>query len=172
MKIIIPLRIESKAVCFAAGDEAGIIQIAFGDQYKAAAEVRGERFDFECKVLEEVGGRIIKKRVNGIEPQSIEMVMSQPHERVIRKKASNFVAVLVIEIYSGSPGSAIFLDEIWSEPIEVIAYRPEVVVNNIEQNREAFCMAGIYKGLEIVRRAVAVMRRIQIDAVVAPTPRA
>ena len=53
-----------------------------------------------------------------------------------------------------------------------IAFRAKVVVDHVEDHGDAALVAGVDQRLEVVGRAVAVVRRELKHAVVAPAPRA
>jgi hypothetical protein len=44
-----------------------------------------------------------------------------------------------------------------------------VVVDNVQHHRQAPSVARIHQALEIIRLTVSMMRRVEIDAIVAPT---
>src|SRR4051794_39697682 len=58
--------------------------------------------------------------------------------------------------------------EVGPEAAQVVAGRPEVVVDDVEDHREAAAMGGIDKTDETLWPAVRVMWRVQVDAVIAP----
>ena len=96
------------------------------------------------------------------------MIVAEPENRIVDKKAPDFVAISMIEVHRRAPRCFVGTREIWTKAREVIPLGPEMVVNDIEQDGEAFGMAGIHQPFQIVRRAVGPMRREEIDSIVSP----
>src|ERR1043166_500697 len=79
-------------------------------------------------------------------------------------------AVRAVEIDRLAPFVLITIGEIaLRKAFQVIAVRTEVVVDNVENDREAERMRAVDKGAEIVGPAIKTRRREQIDAVISPT---
>ena len=132
MKIVGPLCVDSVAAGFARGDDAGVVEVAFGDQEEMAAELRFEPAHFFRELFEEMGGGRIVDGVYRVEAQAGEMIIAEPHQRVVTKEAADFVAIGVVEIDGGSPGCGVGFREIRAEPREVISDGAEVVIDDVE----------------------------------------
>ena len=59
-----------------------------------------------------------------------------------------------------------------AELAEVVPLGAEVVVDDVQEDRQALGVAGVHQPLQAVRPAVAVLRRVGEHAVVAPVARA
>src|SRR5437879_1508155 len=90
-----------------------------------------------------LGGRV-ENRVNGIEPEAVEVIVAQPHQCVVAKETAHFVAIRAIEVNGPSPGSGIAMREVRGELWEIIPGRTEMVVNDIQQNGQSPTMASIH----------------------------
>src|SRR5688572_29997335 len=112
--------------------------------------------------------RGVNQRVDRVQPEAVEVVVAQPHQRVVAEEPADFVASRIIEIHGVAPWGVVPMGEIRAEPAEVIACRPEVVVHDVENHREATGMAGVDEPLQIVRTTVAMMRGEQVDPIVPP----
>src|SRR5690606_23454947 len=58
--------------------------------------------------------------------------------------------------------------EVRAKMIQVIAIRPQVVVDNVQQYRQPLVMASIDQALESFGSAISVMRRIQCHTIITP----
>src|SRR5690349_19914891 len=75
-----------------------------------------------------------------------------------------------LEIDRAPPVVGVLVGEIvWREFVEVVPVGPEMVVDDVENDGEAGRVRAVDEPAEIVRRAVDVRGRVEIDAVVAPT---
>jgi len=86
VEVVAPLRIHSVASGFERGDEARIVEVAFGDDDVAAAGVSLEPADFGGELFHEVDGRAVGVGVHGVEAKAIEMVVAEPQEALSQKK--------------------------------------------------------------------------------------
>ena len=107
--------------------------------------------------------------MNRIEPQAVELKFLKPIKRVMHDEIAHWTAARAIIVDRRAPWRVMPLGkEIRGHRGQVITLRAEVVVDHVEQDREAARMAGFDKGLQIVRPAVAGSRRIKLDAIIAP----
>ena len=88
--------------------------------------------------------------MNGIEPQAIDVIVAEPHQRVIDHKPSNFVAVWSIEIERRPPGSVVLPAEVRPEFRQIVSRRAEVVVNDVKDDGETPVVAGVDQPLETI----------------------
>src|ERR1700690_2737194 len=97
------------------------------------------------------------------------MVFAQPIERVVDEKIPHRTAFRAIEIDSIPPRSVVAIGkELRRIRIQVIALRPEVVVDNIEQDHDPAAMSILNEVLEIFRPAVAAIGSKREDSVITP----
>ena len=83
-------------------------------------------------------------------------------------KAPHLVAAGPVDVQARSPGRRVAVGEVRTELAEVVPRRTEVVVDDVEDDADAPGVAGVDQALEPVGPAVGVVRRAQVDAVVAP----
>src|SRR5688572_2249897 len=114
------------------------------------------------------GGRI-DQSVHRVQTQAIEVVIAQPHQCVVTEETPDFIASCVVEINGVTPRGVVPMREVRSEPIEIIAGWSEVVVDDIQNHREAVCMTCVDQSLQAIGTAVRMVRSEQIHAVVAPS---
>jgi hypothetical protein len=170
VKVVTPLCVDAVAVGLARPDHCRVVQVALGNEHQMAAEDVFERVDLLGQLLEEVPRRGVDERVNGVEPQAVEVVVAEPHRRVVAEEPAHLVAAGVIEVHGVAPRRVVAIREVRPELANVVTGRPEVVVDDIENNGQAMRMTRIDQSLQVVGRSVAVVWREQVDAVVTPPP--
>ena len=75
------------------------------------------------------------------------MEVTNPLQRVLRKKLHHFVTVSPIKIDRLSPRSPVRIGEIRPEIRQIIPLRPKMVVNHVEHHRHSALMASIHQSL-------------------------
>ncbi len=168
VEVVVPLRVEAVAARVARRDEARVVQVALGHDPEGAAERGAEHLHALGQLLEEVDGRVVDDRVHGVEAKSIDMVIAEPHRRVVEEEGADLGTPRSVEVDGGTPRRRIAVDEVGPELAEVVPVRPEVVVDDVEHDGEAVRVASVDEPLQAVRLAVGVMRRPEVDAVVPP----
>ena len=101
----------------------------------------------------------VEDAVDSVQPQSVEVIVLQPVQCVLDKEPSHFVAVLTIEIDRLSPRSSIAIGKVRSECTQVVAFRTEVVVDDVERDRQTLRVSCIDETLQRRRAAVGILRR-------------
>ncbi len=74
-----------------------------------------------------------------------------------------------MEIDRATPRSMVSVDDIWAKLAGVIADGAEVVIDHVEQDREAFLMRGVDEPLEGIGAPVGLVYGEQRDTVVTPS---
>src|SRR5215510_13157136 len=104
----------------------------------------------------------------GVEPEAVEVVLLEPHQDVRTQEASNRRRVRAVEVEAAAP-VAFMIGEV---PIAVLvqhaADRSDMVVDDVEDDREAGAMSGVDQTSHVVWRAVVMEWCTQENAVVAP----
>ena len=99
------------------------------------------------------------------------MKILQPGERILHEKADYLVTMRAIEVYGLAPGGSVTVCEIGAKVAEKIPLGTEMVVDDIEHNRESLLVTGIHKPLQGTRSAIAVLHREREHTVITPIPR-
>ena len=103
--------------------------------------------------------------VDRVEPQAVEAIAGKPVQRVLDgKRAHDRHAI----INGRSPRGLSRSKEVGRIIVQVIPFRTEVIVDDVQKHYEPAHMRGIDQGAQIVRTAIGAVRRIQQDAVIAP----
>src|SRR5690606_25840720 len=120
-----------------------IVEVALRDQHQVPTQPRAERLDLESELLEKMNRRVIHDRMHGIDPQAVEVILGQPHERVVTEISAHLLAPIAVEVDGIPPRGAIAACEVRTETLQMIPDRPEMVVYDVEQHGEPACMTGI-----------------------------
>src|SRR5882762_1370241 len=172
MEIVAPLRWHAQSAFATRTQHARIVQIALRDQRNDSPGLAGESVNFLRQFCEKRKRARIKDSVKGVEPQHIDMKSFQPVKRVFDEKAAYVVAVGSVKVQRRSPRRLVMLGKIWTIFAQIIAFRSEVVVDDVQCHGEAPRMRGIHQQLQIARSSVTVLDGKGIHAVIAPIPRA
>jgi len=106
--------------------------------------------------------------MDGIQAEAVAVIVLKPMSRVFEEEIPDLIALRPVEIDGIAPGRPVAIGEIGSEVPEVIALRPQMIVDHIQDNRQARLVAGIHQPLEPRRPTVGVLHREREDAVVSP----
>ena len=94
---------------------------------------------------------------------------SSSHMRALSRTKSRTASQPAAVVVDGrAPGGPVVVGEVGAELAQVVALRAEVVVDDVEEDRQAVRVAGVDQPLQPVRPAVAVLGGVGEDAVVAP----
>src|SRR4051812_35448190 len=96
-----------------------------------------------CQLLQKWNRRRVDDRVNRVQSQPVDVIIAQPHERVIAKETADFVAIRPVEVERISPRRVMARGKVRTEHGQVIATRSEMVVDDIEQYGEPALVAGV-----------------------------
>ena len=168
VEVVGPLGVDPEPADLPGADDPRVVQVALGDQDQVTPEVGLQDVDLGGQLLQEGDGGGVDDGVDGVEPEAVEMVVAEPHQGVVAEVAADLVAVRPVEVQSVAPRGLVAIGEVRPELRQVVARRPEVVVDHVEDRAEPARVAGIDQTLEPVGTAVDVPGREQVDPVVAP----
>ena len=116
----------------------------------------GERCRTVCGDLgEDIGLAVVDDRVHGVEAQPVEMEFLEPIERVVHHEVAHRTARVAVEIDRRAPRRVMPLgEEVAGDDVQVITLRSEMVVDDVEQDREAARVAGLDQRLQVLGAAV------------------
>src|SRR5215472_2297251 len=99
--------------------------------------------------------RIVDDAVDGVEAEPVHVVLGQPEQRIVNKEIANRTVLGAVEVVTVSPGSAVPVgEELGRIHPEVISFGTKMVVNDIEQHRDAAKVSGLDQRLQIFGTAV------------------
>src|SRR5260370_17085802 len=99
-----------------------------------AAQVGRQGTNRFGKLGEEWEGTRIEDPVNSVQSKSVDVKLLKPVQRILDEEVADFTTVGAIEVQSRSPGRAITLRTIGAVLAQVIAFRPEVLVNHLQRH--------------------------------------
>src|SRR6185437_10213587 len=115
--------------------------------------------DTPAEGLQKMRLPIVQYRMHGIQPQSIEVKLAQPVQRVRAEELPHRGAALGIEIDRSAPGRVVpLVEELWRVERQVVALRAEVVIDHIEQHHQPARVGGVNQRLEVLGPSVAGIR--------------
>jgi hypothetical protein len=103
MEVVAPLGVEPVSVGVAGADQARVVEVAFGDDDGAAAGVGFEGIDLGAELLHEIDCGAIHVGMDGVEAESVEVVIAEPHDGVVAKEAADFERAGVFEVHGVAP---------------------------------------------------------------------
>ena len=113
---------------------------------------------------------VVQYSVYRVEPQGIDMAVAQPPKRILDKVVPDAVASRAVEVYGCAPGSVVAIGKIRSKAAGVVALRPKVVVDDVQDNCDSAPVASVDQPPQPVDSPVRVLRGVGIDPVVTPVP--
>jgi hypothetical protein len=119
-------------------------------------------------LLEDVLRGVIEDAVDRVEAQRIGVVLGEPVRRVAQHVAAHAVGVGAVVVDRAAPGRPVRVGEERRELLEVVALGADVVVDDVDDHREAVRVARIDERAQAAGTAVGRLRREQVHAVVAP----
>src|SRR5260370_20649843 len=103
MPIVRPRRVESMSAYVAAGNQTRVVGVRFGDQQHRPMKRRGQRIDLAGQLLEYVLWGLVNDRVHRVQAQAVDVVLANPHQRVVDDEATDLVAAGPLAIQIASP---------------------------------------------------------------------
>ncbi len=115
-----------------------------------------------------VPGAEVVNGVNRVQPQRIAVAGLEPVADILDHVFAHAGAVRAVVIDGVAPRGAVVVGKVGSQSPEIIAFRAEVVVDHIDDNRQTFTMAGVHQPLEARDATVGMLYGVRINAVVTP----
>lgn len=148
MEIVAPLRVEPVAAARTVPDETRVVEVALGDDRSAVTGRLVKAFHTLGEFLQDVLCAEVDDGMDGIKPQCIDMKCIKPVQRVPDEIIAYLVASGVVVVDRPAPRRPVFvLREIRPVFPQIVALRPEVVVNNVEDDRKPAVVACVNKPL-------------------------
>ncbi len=168
MKIVVPLAVVAVAANLARANQARVVGRAFREKKYLAIEGLCGLMDFVCQLFEESVRRVIQNRVHRVQTQRIDVKLLNPVKRVIDKVAAHRIAIRPVKVQRRAPWRLVAVGKVRAEFGEIISLRPEMVVDHIENHRQAKLMTSVDQAFETPRSAVGILHGEGQHAVVAP----
>jgi len=168
MEVVVPLSVKAMPAVRRWIDDTCVIQVAFTDHEDLPLKIRRLFMDHTGQLSQNVTGAEVVNAVNGIQSQRVHVILSNPIECIADEKMAHRLTIWTIVIDSITPRRPIAIREIGAEVSQIISFRAQMVVDDVQDHGKPRRMAGIDQPFQPLRPTVAGLRRKRIDAVVAP----
>ena len=168
MEVVVPDRVQPQPVLGQRGDDADIVLVGLADDDDLATVPLADLVGGGGDVGQNVPGRDVDDRLDRIQPQAVQPELVDPQADVVDDEPADLVAAARVDVEPVAPRRADAAGEVRAELGQVVALRPEVVVDAVHQHRQPHPVGGIDQPAEGCRPAVGVLHGERVDAVVAP----
>src|SRR5690349_11138878 len=127
VKIVVPLGIDSVAADPWRVDHSGIIQIALGDKPRVAPEQVCLLMKGLCQLAEHMNRTEVEDLVNCVEPQRVDMILSQPVQSIVDEESPDAIALRTVEIDCRAPRRSIAVGKVWAVLAKIISFRAQMI---------------------------------------------
>jgi hypothetical protein len=170
MEIVIPLSIQATAALLGRVNDPNIIEIAFRNHPNMTTHSLCLSMNGLPDVIQYVLSAEIEDSVDGIDPETIHMIFGHPVKSILNDESPDVITPRPIKVDSRTPWRLITVSKIRRVITEIVSLRPQMVVNDVEKDGQAFPVAGISEILQPVRSAITILGGIKIDAIIPPVP--
>src|ERR1700689_421072 len=98
VKVVAPLSINAITPGLRRRYDPGIVQVTLGNKDQMTAGMSLECPDFTRKLFQEMDRGRIEDGMDRVDAQAIEVIIAEPHERVVAEKAAHLSTVRAVEI--------------------------------------------------------------------------
>ena len=152
--------------------DLAIVVVGLGGDVQGPVEQRRLLARRLGQLGQHVHGARVEDRVDGVQPQPVDVELAHPVTRVVDEVPAHALAVGPVEVDGVAPRRAVAIGEVRTELAEVVALRAEVVVDDVQEDAEAVGMGGVDQPAQAAGAAVGRLRCVEMDAVVPPVARA
>ena len=166
VQVVAPDGVEAVAVLVARLHEPVQVAVVLGDEVALRAVdviVHGGR-----QLRQKVRRALVAEGVGGVEPEAVHVVLAQPVQRVVEEKAPHALGALVVQVDRRAPRRLVLVCEEGPEGIGVGAVRPEMVVDDVQEDGQPGLMRRVHKAAEILGPTVGAGRSEPGRRIVAP----
>jgi hypothetical protein len=167
MQVVAPLGVEREAGRLRS-EYARIIEVALADHDDFPLEPGALDVHRIRQLPQHMAGAEVVDPVDRIEPEPVDVVLGDPMERVVDHEAPNLVAVRAVVVDRRTPGSLVRVREVRPITAEIVPFRTDVVVDDVEDHRQVALVRGIHQAPKLLRPAVGAVWSVERHAVVSP----
>src|ERR1700722_9949488 len=123
MDIVIPLGgVAFRATTLCTLKVTSLVAIVFQNEMDVAIGLY-DTPDCLCQFREDVGRGVVGDRVNGVQPQAVEMIFGQPVEGIVNKEVADDPAFRAIKVNSVPPWRVMAISkQLWRVRPEIISF--------------------------------------------------
>lgn len=151
-------------------EQFGVEDVALGNEVDLALKAGAEIGHAGSDVVGDVRLGFVGDAVDGVEAQAVEVEVLDPVADVFEDPGAGDAGVVSVEIGSIAPRCPMLVRDVAAEVVEVVPLGAEVVVNHVEDDRDATSVGCGDEVAQRFRAAQCVLRREEMDAVVTPVP--
>jgi hypothetical protein len=167
MPVVVPQRVEPAATLCDRPNQRRILRLVLSDQHDGAVAGRGPRVATHHHQNVLVG--CVEYLLRRVEAQAVEMELLDPVRGVGCKELADRRGPRSVEVDGVAPLVVVLVGEVGRRKLaQIVARRPEMIRDHVEDHAEARRMGGIDEAPEVVRRAIQVRWGKHVHAVVAP----
>ena len=126
------------------------------------------RDSLTSQLLHEVRRRTVHVSRDCIQPKSVEVVVTKPHQRVVDEEPPHFVAAGVLEVHRITPRRRMQTRQVRRELAGIVPIRPEVVIDHVQDHGQPLAMRRIHQPLQPLRATVRLIDGKQVHPVIPP----
>src|ERR1700730_12193585 len=168
VEVVIPLGVDPVTANSNRIDDARIVHVPLGNEPGLAPE----RARLALKSFGHLAKHMIRAEVinpvNRVEPKRVDVILSQPVQRIVDEETPYAVALRTVKIYRRAPRRPIDVGKAGGVFAKIVSFRTQVVVYDVEHDGHAFTMAGVDEPLESRRAAIPGVGRVEMDAIITP----
>src|SRR5258708_2565029 len=123
MEVVAPLGVEAVSAVRRVGDDAGVVQVALGDQVEWTIQSLGQVIDRGFQLRQEMAGAEIEDAVDGVQTEGVKVKVLQPIVCVFDKESPDLVAAWAVKIDGLTPRGAVTVRKVRRVCAKVVAFR-------------------------------------------------
>src|ERR1700722_2983549 len=168
MKVIGPLRIDFVSPLLPVRDDPRIIQIALRDQMDRPPEPLRQLCHARLQLRQEWKRAEIENPMYCIQPKRIKVILLKPVKRVFAEESPHLIAAPPVVVDGLSPRRAIAIGEVGTISAEVVSFRAEMVVYDVQSHCQSVGMSRSHQPLQSFWTTIRVLWGERKHSVVAP----
>ncbi len=146
-------------------EQARTIVVVLQDEMDYAPSGGSEVPNHAAQVIEDRGPSRFGDGMNGVEPKAVETIALEPMKRIADREGADLRNAIIDSVSPRCMGGS---EECRRVAVEIITFRTEMIVDDIEKHHELAGMRFVDQHAQIIRPPIRAVRRIEQDTVVAP----
>src|SRR5262249_29464035 len=151
MKVIAPLRVEPITSLSWRTQQTDIVQVAFGYDVDVTPAFPRSCVSRCLNVSQNMPSPEIVDGMHGIEAETVEAILSDPHADIIQNEFTDRVTAAAIIVHGQAPGGPVLVGEVRPIFSEIAAFWSDMVVDHVQEHGETVHVARVHQTLQPVR---------------------
>src|SRR3989449_9478514 len=161
-------RVQSEATLGGREHETTVVVVGLGDHVDAPPPPRPLLVDGLGELGQDVHRARVVNRVDGVEAEAVDVELAHPCAPILYDMTSDSMTPLAVEVHGGTPRRLVPVAEVRPVLRKVVPLGPEVIVDDVEEDREPGRVARGHPTAQSPRGPPRGPGRGEGDAVVAP----